>query len=492
MQIVTHIDNTSNNQESLQKQFSAKYDDFDDIFLDGDRIVTNCFNDLRDLCVYPAVKSCLKENERIIIVYSCGVLDPFWSRLMQMIYSYLELNINDNFNIDINRFGEKTHEELQINNSQELKTVIKEWIKADDPLFVIQLKIILPDGVKTLKLINVFVDETIDSRDKIFRQINHSTIKIRDIVALKYENTTVVLNIGNNDLYWPLQFVKQLVELKKDTRSVKGPNEGDVDQVFKLKYDSALQKMIDLETKLEVLRITGDEIIDLRAENSKLKQQLSLYQEMLRCERNGFDMSITAEIEGHITKKNTTLESDAIIYKKLLVSKTDRILQLEYEIEQLSQEKINLTNQNTSESMKEGDAGSCGRENVGIYGEMQNNLFALTETIQTQNVHLQKEVERAEADLLQKESLLKETSKIWMQRNISVAKEQNEVEMKLAGMGNRFKNIVRSADNKVKQSSASIKSPPLKLPTSSTFGGTNDTDSENKRRGPNFNIIKPF
>lgn len=487
MQIITRFTSAVNDKRKEDIQESAKLAAFDNVLLSTDHLIANDDSQLQELCVSPIVVSCLQGKNRTIITYSFDYDDLLWLNLLLMAFhTFISKMDSDSF-IQVtksNTDNSNIPQCMPITDASDLMTLADErgtWL-------VIKMDVISGDEVNTLTVVNIVDDESMECASTLLDEIHHAKTALGKHLNLHKEDTTVIVEIGEdkNDVYRSIQLVKQLLESKDEVNLMQMPP-STADHVFKLKYDSALKKMIELEAKLEASQI-GDGIknyTDLKTENFKLKNQIALYEEMLQRDIKTFDKSIVKEIEQRVTEKIGLPDSDSRIFKKLLLSKTDKLLQLEYEVEELNKKNLNLKKQNSSDNVKQGNTlKSTSKETE------ESLLLAMTETIQNQQVHLEKELERAEAELKKKEKLLEEKNGKWIQRNEMVNKEQNEVEKKLENMGNRFKSIAANAENLPRQYPVSIENTP-KTPIRSR-SERDESESETRRKGLNFNIIKPF
>lgn len=223
-------------------------------------------------------------------------------------------------------------------------------------------------------------------------------------------------------------------------------------KTWKSKYVNALKKIVDLETKLESSKFHGNEneITDealpkLLEENERLRSENNNFKKVISDTKNG-KLSQSVDSRNYISKTNRTLDSlrsDVEIYKKLLVSKTDRILQLEADLGESDTgartfETHRLRTPNGSKSNVR-NAPADSKLTMGIMKEM-------TETIQMQNDSLLEQVEHAERLLRQKEAMLQETTVKLANRGNAVLEEQLEVEKKLENMSKRLVCITDNGD----------------------------------------------
>ncbi|TID29863.1 hypothetical protein CANINC_001556 [Pichia inconspicua] len=408
-----------------------------------------------------------------------------------MAYKFSSLVLDNDLTVDIIKINTQNRDQqiLRINNIDDIHELVELSNELRERWTVFQMNVTSSNQVNTLTVVNIVDDENMECAATLLEELQFMNTPLGDIVNIEKEHTSVIIEVGEdkNEIHKSIQLVIKLLELKEDAPSLQRKTFNVEDQMFKLKYDSALEKIVELEAKIEMLQISdhSKSIIDLKAENFELKHQMNLLRDILQND-NVFEDSEMNEINKSLNQKVENVDSDARIYKKLLVNKTDKLLQLEYEIEVLNKKNLNLKQQNSSESIKKANNNQLNPNETD-----KTLLLAMTETIKNQQIHLRKELERSEAELKKKEKLLEETNGNLIQRNEIVIREQNEVEKKLENMENRFKNIAAIADNSFRQNLAHTSSSNLQTPIS--FNSDNeDTEPEGRRRGLNLNIIKPY
>lgn len=266
-------------------------------------------------------------------------------------------------------------------------------------------------------------------------------------------------NVYNSAIINKIEYEKE----GKESKSEDNGNDNEETKTWKSKYINALKKIVQLETELESMgnnegksdnnnnnNIDNNyqEICRLSKENIELKNENIKLNETIEYLRENNDNCNIIDIKISLTesiRKFESLKSDIEIYKKLLVSKTDQILQLE-------SDKLNDMN------------------NSKIYKEMTN-------TIQLQNDLLIEQVEIAERELRNKQEKIQEAMNKLNDRNKIVNNEQENVENKLQEMSKRLNNISK---NKVVKIDDEVNEENNKTPINHKIG-----------TGLNLNIIKP-
>lgn len=262
---------------------------------------------------------------------------------------------------------------------------------------------------------------------------------------------------------------------------------GDTLKSWKSKYVNALKKIIDLETRSESPVFSsfhhdssGNEIGEdaksiakLRMENANLRKELNIYKTSVEAMNNN---KITEKIDFMMTLRSfQSLKADVEIYKKLLVTKTDQILQLEDEIEELKSRNSNVADHGVKEL------------------DSLHTMKSMSNKIQQQNDELLQQVEKAEQLLMRKEQELKSVTLKWSNRDMVVNEEQNEVEQKLEQMSRRLKSAVNGdlllSDN---ENGGGIKifSDLEKIGPGFVANANGNTSSVGKK-GVNLRIVKP-
>lgn len=262
---------------------------------------------------------------------------------------------------------------------------------------------------------------------------------------------------------------------------------GDTLKSWKSKYVNALKKIIDLEARSESPVFSsfhhdssGNEIGEdaksiakLRMENANLRKELNIYKTSVEAMNNN---KITEKIDFMMTLRSfQSLKADVEIYKKLLVTKTDQILQLEDEIEELKSRNSNVADHGVKEL------------------DSLHTMKSMSNKIQEQNDELLQQVEKAEQLLMRKEQELKSVTLKWSNRDMVVNEEQNEVEQKLEQMSRRLKSAVNGdlllSDN---ENGGGIKifSDLEKIGADFVANANGNTSSVGKK-GVNLRIVKP-
>lgn len=255
---------------------------------------------------------------------------------------------------------------------------------------------------------------------------------------------------------------------------------------WKSKYVNALKKIVDLEAKNESSEFSsfhhdngGNEIGDdvngmakLRMENASLRNELNIYKTSVEEMNNN---KLTDRIDFMMTLRSfQSLKADVEIYKKLLVTKTDQIIQLEDELEELKSRNLNVTDHGVKEL------------------DSLHTMQSMSNKIQQQNDDLLQQVEKAEQLLMRKEQELKSVTLKWSNRDMVVTDEQNEVEKKLEQMSRRLKSAVNGdvllSGNE--NSGIRIFNDPEKIGPDFVASANGNTSSVGKK-GVNLRIVKP-
>lgn len=262
---------------------------------------------------------------------------------------------------------------------------------------------------------------------------------------------------------------------------------GDTLRSWKSKYVTALKKLVDLEARLESPNFRSlhvdtadsdivcdqDEMERLREENMKLRDELNIYKTSFK-EMNNTNLANTLEYKTTF-KSLQSLKADVDIYKKLLVTKTDQIIQLEDELEELKSGGWQMT-----------DYGSKELDSL-------HTMKSMSDTIQVQNDELLQQVEKAEQLLLCKEQELRNATLKWANRDSVVSEEQSEVEKKLEQMSRRLKSAI-NGDILLK---GSVNNGNIKIFSDSDkhepelVGSINDNNNSFTKKGVNLRIVKP-
>lgn len=279
--------------------------------------------------------------------------------------------------------------------------------------------------------------------------LNETISSLRFAQRVKHIQNKTVKSIYNVDKTETNNYVKN-----KPTENEE--NNAQISKNWKIKYINALKKIIELETKVEI--------------NEHGNKKKGKY--------NFFDDG--HNIPNSIIRKIESLETDIEISRKLLVSKTDQILQLESELE----------------SYQINNNGNNGKIPNMYYIEQDsfNVMKQMSDTIQLQNNELLQQVERAEQLVQKKEKRLKNENLKWFERNKLVINQQNGVEQKLIQMSGRLKNITKhdfgnndNGDNKnIGHSVISNGNKDIGSQSSS-----NENNNSGVKKGLNLHIIKP-
>jgi kinesin family protein 5 len=240
-------------------------------------------------------------------------------------------------------------------------------------------------------------------------------------------------------------------------------NNKEITETWKIKYHNALKKIVELETELEF-----NQFEDLKAENKALKESLKEALNQLRNNEYNSDNNL----ENNVLPLNEfeSLQSNVNVYRKLLVSKTDQILELESQLEnfKIDQNK-NVKNITRKEPYND--------ESIVILKEMKD-------IIEYQNDDLLQQVEQAKQLLFEKDEQLKQARLKWEERNTIVINEQNEVNSKLSKISERLRNVTIYEHEKETNLN------PLKLDMNCNKSNINNFNNS-VRKGLNLHITKP-
>lgn len=268
---------------------------------------------------------------------------------------------------------------------------------------------------------------------------------------------------------------KSIVENKEKVESGVITEKSNVDQdikSWKSKYVNALKKIVQLETDIELLSANknlkelNDLIVFLKAENLKLKDENKVFKQSFKDLQNDtLNETIDFRLKTSMTIRSLdSLKSDTEIYKKLLVSKTDKILQLEDEIEDIKNDENSKSRDNKNNFFQESTL---------------NTIKKLSGTIQLQNNELLQQVEKSGHILTQKEQKLKLVNDKLAQRDITVSAEQTEIQKKLFEMNDRLQRL----KEKEKEISYAQDSDKNDINMELDLSGT--------KKGLNLRIVKP-
>lgn len=269
---------------------------------------------------------------------------------------------------------------------------------------------------------------------------------------------------------------KSNIEIDNDNINNCTESANEDQNLWKLKYVNALKKIVTLETKLEsnvevafnsgnTSKDINDLIKSLKTENSKLRDENKIYKQSIKDFKNeklheALDRRLSTSTTIHSLQ---SLKSDVEIFKKLLVSKTDQILELEEKFENLK--KINnssFLNTNSNNN----------KESLNIMKEMSNN-------INIRNSELAKQVEQAKSLLIQKENQLRIMHDKLKDRDEIVSIEHNEVDKKLNQLSNRLKNSNNNSPDRIYYKKYH------------TQQGKSSDFSPDDKLGLNLHIVKP-
>lgn len=253
--------------------------------------------------------------------------------------------------------------------------------------------------------------------------------------------------------------IKEMNIKQSNNIQLKDNNIDNIDQIsensndnneWKLKYVAALKKIIELESIIE----SPDKLMK---ENDLLREELNSYKEQFKNEM------INQSIDYITLRSLQSLKSDIELYKKLLVTKTDKIIELE--------EKIEKTK--CQSSFK-------GYDSI-------NTMRTMYNSIQSQNDELLEKVEEAKRVLKSKEDELENANSKWYERDSVVNEEQNEVEKKLERLSSRLKSAIHG--NETKDSAIFEISDIHDITTNTTT--TTTTNNNIGKKGVNLRIVKP-
>lgn len=253
---------------------------------------------------------------------------------------------------------------------------------------------------------------------------------------------------------------------------------------WKSRYVNALKKIVDLEARIEAPGYNNalsndieysNNLEQLKKENSGMREELDIYKKIVNDFQND---QLKESLDITLTLKSLeSLKADVEIYKKLLVTKTDHIIQLEDQLEEYKNGNLNINSHEINEDEQ----------------DSINTMKTMSDTIQSQNHELLKQVERAEQLLLKKEKDLERANLKWLDRDHIVTQEQKEVEKKLEEMNERLKHAIDGAST---GNANSINNHNYTPSNSNSHLNDNYTHSSSTaaaaaKKGVNLHIIKP-
>lgn len=344
------------------------------------------------------------------------------------------------------------------------------------------------EGTDIESLLSLFLEKSNSSLD--FEFISGGLVDGSHLAAIlknsfgPHSNTSIIVNCSSDlddarETIKSLKFAERIKKMEKDANAY-GVGAADIEWLdesyWKKKYEHTLKKIIELETNMEISEnsntINNEALNKLKNDNLMLHGEVITLKKVIQTMKAG---EIKASKNDSFSQENTKqkieyLESEIEVLKKLLISKTDKIFDLESALEQT---KVNMES----------------RENSRIDDLIQQDslkvIKEMSSTIQSQNTDLLRQVQLAEKLLSERSDHLQAVTNTLSSKNYVVENEQNEVDRKLLQMSRRLNNFSSG-----------------ERPTSNRLNNVGNGELESKnndvlngkeiKKGLNLDIIKPF